>query len=45
MSHEALERLHENLLRLKMCTAEEILDSVLKNGVCQQLATTDMLDV
>ena len=44
MSHEALERLHENLLRLKMCTAEEILDSVLENGAAKQLATVDMLD-
>ncbi|MCE5296807.1 MAG: IS21-like element helper ATPase IstB [Euryarchaeota archaeon] len=44
MSHEALERLHENLLRLKLGTAEEVLDSTLEMAANKQLATVDVLD-
>jgi len=44
MSHEVLERLHENLLRLKLVTAEEVLDSTLEMAVNQQLAAVEVLD-
>lgn len=44
MSHEVLERLHENLLRLKLGTAEEILDSTLERAAEQQLSAVEVLD-
>lgn len=44
VSHESFERLHENLLRLKLNTAEAILDSVLERAASQQLAAVDILD-
>ena len=44
MSHESFERLHENLLKLKLNTADEILDSVLEHGASQQLAMVDVID-
>jgi len=44
MSHESFERLHENLLRLKLNTAEEILDSTLENAASRQLPVVEVLE-
>jgi DNA replication protein DnaC len=44
VSHEAFERLHENLLRLKLNTAEEMLDSTLEKAAAQQLPVVEVLD-
>jgi DNA replication protein DnaC len=44
LSHESFERLQEILLKLKVNTADDILDSVLEHSANQQLATGDVLD-
>jgi DNA replication protein DnaC len=44
MSHECLERLHESLMRLKLYTAEEILDSTLERAARDDLPLVEAVD-
>jgi DNA replication protein DnaC len=44
MSHECYERLHENLMKLKLYTADEILDSTLERAASQQLSVVEVVD-